>query len=184
MQGASLPLQAASRGCKGQGVKENTQASELKYEMNRAVKKVTEDLEEFHFNTAIAAMMEYINFLFKYDNKNSPQYKEAIEILLIVLSPFAPHICEELWYEIGKKEPIFKTTWPSYDATALKKEDAIVVVQINGKLRGRLSVPIDIPQEEAEKIALADKKVLEWLGDKEIKKIVYVKNKILNVVVG
>ena len=141
-------------------------------------------MAEFHFNTAIAALMEYINFLSKYENKNLPEYMSAIEILLVLLSPFAPHICEELWHEIGKKESIFKTPWPAYDEAALKKEEALVVVQVNGKVRGRISVPVDSPQAEVEKIAMADKKVSEWLAGKEIKKMVYVQNKILNVVVG
>jgi len=177
-----LEMQGA-RG-KGQEVKENTQASELKYEMNRAVKKVTEDLEEFHFNTAIAALMEYINFLYKYEDKDSSLYGNAIEMLLILLSPFAPHISEELWHAMGKKDSIFRIAWPLYDESALKKEEALVVVQINGKVRGRISVSLDMPQAEVERIALEDKKVAEWLVGKSIKKMVYVQNKILNVVVG
>jgi len=183
MQGSGvrgLPPQALSGG---QG-SEEAKNSELKYEIHRAIKRVTDDMAEFHFNTAIAALMEYINFLSKYENKNLPEYMSAIEILLVLLSPFAPHICEELWHEIGKKESIFKTPWPAYDEAALKKEEALVVVQVNGKVRGRISVPVDSPQAEVEKIAMADKKVSEWLAGKEIKKMVYVQNKILNVVVG
>jgi len=163
---------------------ENTQDSELHYEINKVIKKVTEDTERFHFNTAIAALMEYINFLYKYDDKDSSLYGNAIEMLLILLSPFAPHISEELWHAMGKKSSIFRIAWPLYDEAALKKEETLVVVQINGKLRGRISVPIDTRQTEIERIALTDKKVAEWLAGKEIKKIVYVKNKILNVVAG
>lgn len=156
----------------------------LRYEMNRVIKKVTEDLEEFHFNTAIAALMEYINFLYKYENKDSSQYQEAVQILLVLLSPFAPHMCEELWHEIGKKENILKTQWPSHDEAALKKEEALIVVQINGKMRGRITAPMDAPQQDVEKLVLADKKIAEWLAGKEIKKMVYVPNKIMNVVAG
>ncbi|MBI5328176.1 MAG: leucine--tRNA ligase [Deltaproteobacteria bacterium] len=168
---------------KGQRAKENAQDSELKYEVNRAIKRVTEDLEGFHFNTAIAALMEYINFLSKYESKDSYEYKKAIEILLLLLSPFAPHMCEELWHEVGKKENIFKAQWPAYDELALRKEEVLVVVQINGKVRGRINVPLDMDREGVEKIAMLDKKITEWLAGKEIKKMIYVKNKILNVVI-
>ena len=178
-----LVAEMQGAGGRGQGSGE-TKNPELNYEINRAVKKVTDDLKEFHFNTAIAALMEHINFLYKYEDKNSSQYEEAIEILLVLLSPFAPHICEELWHGIGKKDSILKVDWPSYDEAALKKEEALVVVQINGKLRGRISVPVNIQQAEVEKIALSDSKVSEWLAGKSIKKVVYVQNKILNVVVG
>jgi leucyl-tRNA synthetase len=168
----------------GENSELQTPNSELRYEMNRVIKKVTEDLEGFHFNTAIAALMEYINFLYKYEDKGSSLYGNAIEMLLILLSPFAPHVCEELWHKIGKKESVFKTPWPSYDDAALKKEEALVVVQINGKVRGRINVPVDISQEEVEQLALTDKKIAEWLSGKSIKKMVYVQNKILNMVVG
>src|SRR3989337_1538674 len=166
-----------------------SQLCELEYEINRVIKKVTDDMERFHFNTAIAALMEYVNFLYKYKETSSAlclqpsAHNNAIEALLILLSPFAPHICEDLWHNIGKKDSIFKTPWPSYDEAVLKKEEALVVVQVNGKVRGRISVPVDSPQVEVERIALKDKKVAEWLSGKEIKKMVYVQNKILNVVV-
>ena len=177
-----LVTEIRGAGVRGQGSGE-TENSELNYEINRVVKKVTDDMERFHFNTAIAALMEYINFLSKCESKDSSEHKKAIEVLLILLSPFAPHICEELWHNIGKKESIFKTPWPLYDEAALKKEEALVVVQVNGKVRGRISVPLDSLQAEVERIALKDKKVAEWLSGKQIKKMVYVKNKILNVVV-
>lgn len=175
-------------GGKGQDETRETENSELQYEMNKVIKKVTDDLERFHFNTAIAALMEYVNFLYKYKdisafNLQSSTYFNAIETLLVLLSPFAPHICEELWQGIGKKEPIFTISWPSYNEAALKKDDVLIVIQINGKLRGRISVPVDTLQTDVEKITLSDKKVAEWLNGKEIKKMVYVKNKILNVVV-
>jgi len=166
-----------------------SQLCELEYEINRVIKKVTDDMERFHFNTAIAALMEYVNFLYKYKETSSAfslqpsAHNNAIETLLVLLSPFAPHICEELWQDMGKNDTVFNTLWPSYDKAALKKEEVLVVVQINGKVRGRISVSLDMPQAEVERIALQDKKVAEWLGGKEIKKTVYVQNKILNVVV-
>src|SRR3989344_5816819 len=166
-----------------------SQLCELEYEINRVIKKVTDDMERFHFNTAIAALMEYVNFLYKYKETSSAfslqpsAHNNAIETLLVLLSPFAPHICEELWQDMGKNDTVFNTLWPSYDKAALKKEEVLVVVQISGKVRGRISVSLDMPQAEVERIALQDKKVAEWLGGKEIKKTVYVQNKILNVVV-
>src|SRR3989344_6002273 len=173
----------------GENSELQTPNSELRYEINRVIKKVTDDMERFHFNTAIAALMEYVNFLYKYKETSSAlclqpsAHNNAIETLLVLLSPFAPHICEELWHNIGKNDTVFNTLWPSYDKAALKKEEVLVVVQISGKVRGRISVSLDMPQAEVERIALKDKKVAEWLGGKEIKKTVYVQNKILNVVV-
>ncbi len=172
-----------------EGEAKQSQLCELEYEINRVIKKVTDDMERFHFNTAIAALMEYVNFLYKYKETSSAfslqpsAHNNAIETLLVLLSPFAPHICEELWQDMGKNDTVFNTLWPSYDKAALKKEEVLVVVQINGKVRGRISVSLDMPQAEVERIALQDKKVAEWLGGKEIKKTVYVQNKILNVVV-
>ncbi|HKZ46083.1 MAG TPA: leucine--tRNA ligase [Thermodesulfobacteriota bacterium] len=152
-------------------------------EINMVIKRVTEDLERFHFNTAIAALMEFVNFLYKWEDKAASTYKNAIENLLILLSPFAPHACEELWQGIGELDTVFNMSWPSYDESALKKEEALVVVQINGKLRGRINVAIDTSQEEVERLVLEDKKIAEWLDGKGVKKMVYVKNKIMNVVV-
>jgi leucyl-tRNA synthetase len=153
-------------------------------EVNRVIKKVTEDLERFHFNTAIAALMEFVNFLYKWEDKAAPAYSNAIENLLILLSPFAPHACEELWQGIGKTDTVFNMSWPLYDESALKKEEALVIVQINGKVRGRINVAIDTPQEKVERLVFEDKKIAEWLEGKGVKKIVYVKNKILNIVAG
>ncbi|MDP2681391.1 MAG: leucine--tRNA ligase [Deltaproteobacteria bacterium] len=188
-QRANPPLPVAMLRSNGspasfaKGGKEGVDNFELKYEINMVIKRVTEDLERFHFNTAIAALMEFVNFLYKWEDKAASTYKNAIENLLILLSPFAPHACEELWQGIGELDTVFNMSWPSYDESALKKEEALVVVQINGKLRGRINVAIDTSQEEVERLVLEDKKIAEWLDGKGVKKMVYVKNKIMNVVV-
>lgn len=152
-------------------------------EMNKTIKKVTDDIERFHFNTAIAALMEYLNFLYKYENKDTALFKDAIETLIVLLSPFAPHISEELWQKMGNKEMLANREWPSYSEEALIKEEAVLVVQINGKVRNRINIPAGSSQKEAEEIASNDEKIKEWLKDKKIKKVIYVPDKILNMVV-
>ncbi|MBI5893348.1 MAG: leucine--tRNA ligase [Deltaproteobacteria bacterium] len=174
------------KGSRVQGGKD--EETNLKYplwqEMNKTIKKVTDDIERFHFNTAIAALMEYLNFLYKYEDKGSPLFKDAVETLIVLLSPFAPHISEELWQMMGNKEMLANREWPSYDEKALIKEEATLVVQINGKVRNRINIPAGSSQKEAEEIASNDEKIKEWLKDKKIKKVIYVQDKILNVVVG
>jgi len=164
--------------------------SQLWYEMNWAIKRVTEDMERFHFNTAIAALMEYVNFLYRY--KDTPSafslqpsaFIDAVETLLILLSPFAPHMCEELWQMLGNKGMIINTPWPSWSEDALKREEVLVVVQINGKVRSRINVPLDAPQREVEEMAFANEMVKRWTRGKTVRRVVYVPNKLLSVVVG
>ncbi|MBI5683411.1 MAG: leucine--tRNA ligase [Deltaproteobacteria bacterium] len=174
------------------GVKEKTTPqspvpspqSPLWQEMNRTIKKVTEDIERFHFNTGIGALMEYINFLSRYEDKESKEFRGAVESLIVLLSPFAPHICEELWREIGNKELLANMLWPSYNEDALVKQEVTLVVQINGKVRSRLNIPAGSSQKQAEDTAFNDSKVKEWLQGKGIKKVVYIQDKILNIVAG
>ena len=161
----------------------NSQTPQLNQEMNRTIKKVTEDIERFHFNTAIAALMEYLNFLYRYEDKKSELFTEAVGTLVILLSPFAPHISEELWQKMGNKELLANTLWPSYNEDALIKNEVILVIQINGKIRNRLNIPAGSSQKQAEDIAFKGEKIKEWLKDKKIKKVVYVPDKILNLVV-
>lgn len=157
---------------------------------HQTIKKVTEDIEQrFHFNTAIAAVMELVNQIYAVQDKASreaaywPVMREAVEAVVLLLSPMAPHIAEELWERLGKAPSVAKVPWPAWREEALQAEEILVVVQVNGKLRGRLTVPADISNEELEKAALADAKVQSFLEGKPIRKVIVVPKKLVNIVV-
>ncbi|MBN1871938.1 MAG: leucine--tRNA ligase [Candidatus Omnitrophica bacterium] len=152
------------------------------------IKKVTEDMErDFHFNTAISSVMELLNKLYLVlgdkDRKVSGAVKEAIRAAIILISPFVPHISEELWRVIGEKDSIFKTKWPSYDKSMLKTDTVTIVAQVNGKVRARFDVSIDATEDELKEIVLNDDGVKKWIEGKPLKKFVVVPNKIVNIVV-
>ena len=109
--------------------------------------------------------------------------REILEPLTIIISPYAPHITEELWKKLGKQESIFKASWPHYDAAAIIEEEILIVIQVNGKLRSRVTVPVGSSEEEIKKIALSDEKAHKWIESKEIKKVIVVPKKLVNVVV-
>lgn len=153
---------------------------------NKLIKKTTEDLENFKFNTAISNLMEALNEAFNlglnhYITLSADRYFK--EKFLIILAPFAPHIAEEFWEKLGHKESIFKEKWPEYDPALIKDEEIKLVIQINGKLRDRIKVPFDISEDEAKKTATKSEKVKNFIGDKEIKKIIFVKGKLINIVI-
>jgi leucyl-tRNA synthetase len=108
---------------------------------------------------------------------------ESYKKFLIILSPFAPHLAEELWERIGNSESIFKTSWPKYDEALLKDDTFVLAIQINGKLRSTIEVASDITEETAKELAFADENVKKWLEDKEVVKVVYVKGKLLSIVI-
>ena len=142
--------------------------------------------EKFGFNTAISALMELINEMYKYkelDSRNEAVIKEGVETIVTILAPFAPHIGEELWAMIGKEGSIFNISWPKYDETALVKDEVEIVVQINGKVRGKLSVAANISREEMEKVAMEDEKIKALVEGKTIVKVVAVPKKLVNIVV-
>ena len=159
----------------------------MRYTINNTLKKVTEDLnEKFGFNTAISSLMELINEMYKYkelDNRNEAVIKEGIETIVTILSPFAPHIGEELWTIIGKSGSIFDISWPKYDDNALVKDEVEIVVQINGKVRGKLSVATNISREDMEKLAIEDEKIKSLVEGKNIVKVIAVPKKLVNIVV-
>ena len=159
----------------------------MRFTINATLKKVTEDLnEKFGFNTAISALMELINEMYKYkelENRNDAVIKEAIETIVTILAPFAPHIGEELWTMIGKDGSIFDISWPSYDESALVKDEVEVVVQVNGKVRGKLSVVSNISREEMQEAAMNDEKIKTLVEGKTIVKVIAVPKKLVNIVV-
>ena len=160
----------------------------LRRNVHKTIRKVTDDLEErFHFNTAIAAVMELLNIL-QSTELPSPQYaavmKEALESLVLLLAPFVPHISEELWQRLGHAELLSSTAWPTYDASAVVDEEVLVVVQVNGKLRSKITLPAGTDQESLKAKALADEKVQPFLEGVQVRKVICVPGKLVNIVVG
>ena len=154
------------------------------------IKKVTEDIErEFHFNTAIAALMEMVNEMYDYTaggfsvNTQGRVFRSAIDALTLLIAPFAPHFAEELWESIGNKGSIANTAWPQYDPDAIAATEVTVVVQVNGKVRSRLTFPAGTPDKDIEAAALADPKVNEFTAGKRPKKVIVVQGKLVNIVV-
>jgi leucyl-tRNA synthetase len=160
----------------------------LRRTVHKTIKKVTEDIEErFHFNTAIAAVMELLNAL-QGAETSTPQYgavmKEALESMVILMAPFVPHITEDLWQQMGHDKPLSETVWPEYDRDAIVDEEMVVVVQVNGKLRSKITVPAGTGEESLKSSALADEKVLPYLDGKQVRKVICVPGKLVNIVVG
>jgi leucyl-tRNA synthetase len=115
--------------------------------------------------------------------RTSPAIKEAAKTVIVLLSPFIPHVCEELWQRIGEKGSVFKAEWPAFDKEAVKTETVEVVIQVSGKVRGRLMVPADASEEEIKKAALNEDGVKRWLENKAVKKFIIVPQKLINIVV-
>jgi len=164
-------------------------AKGLRRLVHKTIKKVTDDIDErFHFNTAIAAVMEMVNAIYAFEPKNAPEnaavLKEAVESVVLMLSPFVPHLTEELWEALGHQGGVEAASWPAYDPEAASDEELLVVVQVNGKLRGKVTVAVDATEEQVKGLAFADDKVKPWLEGKAIRKVIYVPGKLLNIVVG
>ena len=159
----------------------------LNYQLNKTIKKVSEDVGgRFSFNTAISSIMELVNELYKYkqlDNVNMPLLDRAVKSMILVLSPFTPHICEELWSELGEESRVFEAAWPEFDESALVLDEVEIIVQINGKLKDKLTMSKDASNEELEKAARSSDKVKEVVGELSIVKAVIIPGKLVNFVV-
>jgi leucyl-tRNA synthetase len=155
---------------------------------HQTIKKVTNDMErDYHFNTAIAGMMELMNELTSFgpaSDEDQAVFRFAIERVLLLLSPFSPHVAEEMWEAIGNRPSIFEQNWPEWDEDAAKEEQIELVVQVNGKLRSRILISVGMADEAVQKIALEDQRVKEMIGGKSIKKVIVVKGKLANIVIG
>ena len=164
----------------------SSEEKELRYKTHFTIKKVTEDIEQrFNFNTAISAIMELVNALYHYkenQNQNYEVVKEALDNMCVMLAPFAPHIAEELWRAIGYQDSVHEQTWPGYDQEALVVSEVEIVVQINGKVREKTMVPADASREDMEKIALSLERIQEMIAGKEVKKVIAVPGKLVNIV--
>ncbi|MDZ7339014.1 MAG: leucine--tRNA ligase [candidate division KSB1 bacterium] len=169
---------------------EKQHSSELLHAQHRTVQAVTQDLERFHFNTAISRLMEFVSALYGYVEKvpvteqNRSVLTDAIRTLIQCLAPFAPHLGEELWEQIGGTYSVFDSGWPKYDERLAARDTVTVVFQVNGKLRSSAVVKRGLPEEELRRLALEDQRVRKFVGDKSVRRVVVVRDKLVNVVAG
>lgn len=154
-------------------------SGELEILLNKTIKKVSEDIEEMKFNTAVSALMILTNTII--EKKSASQ--ETLEKLLILLSPFAPHIAEELWQKLGHKKSIIIESWPKYDKSKIKDETVEFVIQINGKVRAKLELPADVTEKEAVSAVKKLKNIKKYIDGKKIKKIIFVSGRLISFVI-
>jgi leucyl-tRNA synthetase len=162
----------------------------LYIKLNQTIKKITEDIEDrFHFNTAVSASMELVNALYQVraeggtDPAKEAVLARAVETLLVLLSPIVPHLCQELWQILGKKGSIHEQPWPHWDPEALAEEERVVVIQVNGKVRSRITAGPSVDDEEIKRRAFDHPRIKEWLAGKEVMKTIVIQRKLVNIVV-
>jgi leucyl-tRNA synthetase len=163
----------------------------LRRKTHQTIQKITFDIERFHFNTAVSALMEMMNEMAGFRESHfsaksatsEAVMSEAMENLALLLGPFVPHLADELWSRLGKSDTTYQHTWPTFDPQIAKAEEVTIVLQINGKLRERIQVPADTDRAELERLALENDKMRSVLGDKPIKKVIIVPQKLVNIVV-
>jgi leucyl-tRNA synthetase len=161
---------------------------ELYKKTHSVIDKVTRDIEDrFHFNTAISAVMELVNQMYAFDGKKTPPVaavvRHALESAALLLSPIVPHFADEIWSLLGHDRSILLASWPECRQDALVKDDATIVVQVNGKLRSRFTTALDTDEDVIKQTALADEKVQKFIHAKTIRKVIVVPNKLVNIVV-
>ena len=158
----------------------------MAYWMNYAIKKVSDDIgERFNFNTAISTIMEMVNEMYRYKEGevNAGLYAAAIRNLIIMLAPFVPHVTEEMWEHLGYGGSVHDQSWPEYDESALVKDTVEIVVQINGKIKEKINIAVDLSREEMEKTAMENDKVKGLIDGKNVVKVIAVPGKLINIVV-
>src|SRR5262249_50747936 len=164
-------------------------APAIEQQLHILLKQVTERLESFRFNTAISAMMEFLNFVLQPEHAQAPVSRQTLRAFLIALAPFAPHFAEELWQRLeetpspAETGSIFTQRYPTYDEALTRRREVEMAVQINGKVRGTVTVATDSPADVVQAAALADTKVHPHVADKTIVKTIFVPNRILNLIV-
>jgi leucyl-tRNA synthetase len=183
------PLKGAGRPENQGDLPEDLRA--LRRKTHATIKKVTEDIENrFHFNTAISAVMELVNLLYQVEEKRKEAdpstvtaMREAVETVVVLLSPFVPHVCEELWETLGHSGSVADVPWPRYDEETIREEEVLLVIQVNGKLRGRITVRAGAPDEEIKEAVFHNQRIQEILQGLEVKNFILVPNKLVNLVV-
>jgi len=153
----------------------------VQQKLHRTIRRVTADTDALHYNTAIAAMMEYVNEL--REHQGAELHEELLEPLVIMLAPYAPHIAEEMWEVLGHDTSVFSAKWPGHDERLASAGDVEIAVQVNGKLRSRLTVPRGTGEKEVVERALADESVKKYVDGKKVKKVIYVQDRLLNLLV-
>ncbi len=159
---------------------------ELRRKVHQTLQSITHDYEEFEFNTIISSLMELANFMgqAKRDGAfGTDAWNEAVEIYIKIMAPVTPHVAEEMWAELGKPYSIHTQSWPEVDEEATKVDEITLIVQVNGKLRDRITVPVDIAQEDAKKIALASETVQRFMEGKEPRKVIVIPGRLVNIVI-
>jgi leucyl-tRNA synthetase len=152
---------------------------EVARKLHQTIRKVTGDTERLDYNTAIAAMMEYVNVV----RDAHGVVRQAVEPLVVMLAPYAPHLAEELWVKLGHETSIFSTRWPTWDERLASAGDVEIAVQVNGKLRARLQLPRGASQDDVVAQALADEGVKRFVDGQTVRKVVYVPDRLVNLVV-
>jgi leucyl-tRNA synthetase len=178
---------AATKGAQpGVAVPQSEAEKALLRKTHQALKRVTSDFDtRWHFNSAIAQIMELTNALYAAEDSVRPEVKrEALEILVLMLAPMTPHLAEELWEMLGHSGGVWTVNWPAFNAELAKDEEVEIVVQVNGKVRGKVKVPVGTSQGEVIKLAEADSGVAAHWGGKTMVKVVFVQDKLLNIVVN
>jgi leucyl-tRNA synthetase len=160
-----------------EGKEQGEDLSKVRKKMHQTIKEVSGDFEDFKFNTAIARLMELVNMIYQ-----SGSDKEILSNLVLLLSPITPHLCEELWQGLGNKESITKTKWPEHDPGMLVEESLTIIIQVNGKVRSKIDVASDIPQDKLKELILSDEKLKPWIQGRPIKSFIVVPNKLVNIV--
>ncbi|MGR9088836.1 MAG: leucine--tRNA ligase, partial [Gammaproteobacteria bacterium] len=161
----------------------------LRRQLHQTIQKVSDDYDRrYTYNTAIAVNMELVNALFRFSDDDSGNAKalrqEALEAIVLMLSPIVPHICHQLWLDLGHSSPVASEEWPCVDPSALIQESLDMVIQVNGKLRGKISIPATASSAEIERMALLDEHVKRHIDDRPVKKVIVVPNKLINIVVS
>jgi leucyl-tRNA synthetase len=157
-------------------------------EMHRVIKRVTEDLERFKFNTAVAALMQYLNLLYDYREKGIARsmWAEALEMITILLCPIAPFVTEEVWQDVlgNKGQSVHLMDWPEYDEQLIEAEEITIMIQVNGRLRDKVTVPVGISEDDLKTTVLAGSKVKSYIDRKQVRRIIIVPEKLVNIVIG
>jgi leucyl-tRNA synthetase len=160
-------------------------AKSLRRKLHQTLKSVTRDYETFEFNTIVSALMELSNEMIKDKPAlwDEPVWQEAVEIYLKMLAPVAPHITEELWSLLEKPYSIHQQSWPEVDEDAARADEIVLILQVNGKLRDRISMPAGISDDEARKVALANEQVQKHLAGRMPRQVIVVPGKLVNIVI-
>jgi len=164
---------------------------DMRRKTHQTILKVTEDIERFHFNTSVSALMEMVNEMADYVDAigSNPSavslavLSEAMENLVLLLSPFTPHLADELWERLGKSDTTYQQSWPEFDPEIAKVEQVTIVRQVNGKVRDRIEVPVDTDRAELERLALESERIKSFLDNKPGRKVMVVPGKLVNIVV-